>query len=188
MSIALEKIRAKTKILHSELDKIEIFRKINSPELDIKIYSDFLKILYQFYSTIEPICFKILTESHPCSGLLRKRASLLEKDILNLNEKLPQSVSFDMPREIPMHYLVGMIYAIEGSALGGQQILQNARRSLDGKIELCVNYLTTILPMPHWKKVLDFINIELDSEQKIDEAILGANFVFSNLAEIAKKV
>lgn len=124
----LERLRVETRALH---DQVEAVVPILRPDADEATYRGFLEKLLGFHRPVERDLLAV-PGVEPLDLRARLRAPLLARDLVALGRS-PADVAGlpDCPRTPALDGLgaaLGVAYVLEGSALGGQVVLQLARR------------------------------------------------------------
>lgn len=118
-----EQLKQETKTYHHKIETAPLLKKV----IDANITLDEYRLLInKFYSYIKPC--EILIQHLSCRDLLlnREKTPLLEQDLIvlgmdkNALEEMTQCVH--LPVLVEREHVLGYLYVIEGSTLGGQVI------------------------------------------------------------------
>jgi heme oxygenase (biliverdin-IX-beta and delta-forming) len=118
-------IQIETQLLHNKIEQSFFFKKIIFQQITINEYRQLLK---KFYGFIEP-CEKSI-HALSCKSILthREKTILLKQDLqaLGLLENEYSSISQCpvLPKLSKYEHVLGYLYVIEGSTLGGQIIIR----------------------------------------------------------------
>lgn len=130
----ITQIRASSGKEHQDLENTLL------PYIDrIKSREDYTLLLQAFYGYVLPVQEKIMLHIDrsriPDIGL-RRNASLLEKDLVELGGHARQEFCEDLPVIQSHAEAVGALYVLEGSTLGGKIISKMIAGKLDSKAGL----------------------------------------------------
>jgi len=139
-----------------------------------------LMLFHAFYAGLEQVLLPRLANS-PHIGLYRPRGALLARDLAGLGVQPPAALAVDLPATEAG--LLGVIYAVEGSALGGQVLA----RHLGARLGREFSYFSDLAAGvgDHWQRVLATLRQELVDQDRLDEVSAGAALVFSSLIRLA---
>lgn len=175
-------IKKRTWESHQALESQAVFSNIMSPAVCIADYVEFLAALARFLRAFEPALIDRLRGSG-YDYLYRRRIGLLEADLLSLGSTLPAGLEAAPPPDSP-NGLLGSVYAIEGSSIGGKIIARHCKKVIGTGLESSMLYLATLSPESddgHWQLLLDVLRRNLKSLADVEEAAVGANRVFEGL-------
>lgn len=184
-------LRSRTLPLHNKLEQLGVFARITHPQVNILDYQKLLCIMQQFYCSakLELPLFKI---NQKYKNLYRNRLAALNADLKTLNCAPPSTQQSYFQSKLLFksdYYLLGILYATEGSTLGGQIIERHCKKVLGAQIEGAHNYLShlTTLSQGHWREILQLLQRNLLDQNTAEQAISGANSAFSLLEILATK-
>ncbi len=179
---ALASLRVRTREKHRQLEGHGIFSRMMACDLSLDEYGKFLATLATFYGGVEPMIFARL-DRHRYAPLYRRRLHLLCADLHTLGRPVPVASSVLHPPPRLDAALLGMIYAIEGSAHGGQRIAVHCRKVLGEPALPAMRYVSELSPLDGgiWAKILDALRTDLACETDVDCAIAGVSCVFDGL-------
>lgn len=187
----LQDLRAMTRARHEALEAQPVFAALMSPALTLLDVQRAFQVFQAFYACAEP---DLLPQLAPAGlgGLYRPRLSWLAADLAMLEIPALPAVSLD-PMPSSRAGLLGVIYAIEGSALGGQVLQRHLRERLGEGGEagesfaLRLSYFQRMAEGigPHWQAVLNTLRAELNDASALHAAVDGVEWVFSSLIALA---
>jgi heme oxygenase len=184
----LQDLRAMTRARHEALEAQPVFAALMSPALTLLDVQRAFQVFQAFYACAEP---DLLPQLAPAGlgGLYRPRLSWLAADLLMLDIPALPAVSLD-PMPSSRAGLLGVIYAIEGSALGGQVLQRHLRERLGEGGESFALRLSYFQRMaegigPHWQAVLNTARVEMNDASALHAAVDGVEWVFSSLIALA---
>jgi len=119
------RLRQATKLAHHALDRHPILTPLLRADLSVAQYGDALAALHGVYAQAED-WIRTFLEQHP--GLfnysVRRKLPALESDLASLGRTpVPAVEDFTAPQTIGA--LIGILYTLEGSTLGGQFIARS---------------------------------------------------------------
>ena len=178
----LSEFRRRLAVPHQQLESQPLMQRLMSPQVALPTVCDFLSMLHAFYGALEPGLLK----QECASGLYRPRLDWLAEDLSALDAGLASPAGLDAWPATPAG-VVGVIYAVEGSSLGGQLIDRHLQASLGvaeaGRIRFFRRSAEGI--GPHWQRVLARLASVLEDSTKADETTQGATAVFTTLSRLA---
>ena len=178
-------LRNQTNSRHRLLEAQGRFGKIMQPDITLSDYQSLLALLYRFYAGVEPnLCSALV--SQPFRQIYRPRRELIATDLKILGCALPTPCHLRLPIDSPAQIL-GIIYVIEGSALGGQIICRHLEKTLGEQLKNALGFYTKIgaVAGEHWKNVRTLLQQELNDPAKLNLAAQSANCTFAALLELA---
>lgn len=130
------RLKGETQHLHDQMEGLPIFKKIVDQTITFEAYK---ALLEKFYGFIAP-CERVWNDS-PFQAIIkdREKTHLLEEDLIALGSQkstLSAIPLYQYPMDITLEKLLGYLYVIEGSTLGGQIIT----RILRGHLQLSPEY------------------------------------------------
>ena len=181
----LQDLRAMTRARHEALEAKPVFAALMSPALTLLDVQRAFQVFQAFYACAEP---DLLLQLAPAGlgGLYRPRLSWLAADLVMLDIPALPAVSLD-PMPSSRAGLLGVIYAIEGSALGGQVLQRHLRERLGDDFARRLSYFLRMAEGigPHWQAVLNTLRAELNDASALHAAVDGVEWVFSSLIALA---
>lgn len=182
-------LRQKILPLHQNLEQHGVFARIIQPSVSIKDYQKLLFVMFQFYSIVRLELASVALNQRYLN-LYGARLEALACDLTSLGYPLPSTGSVrSKPAFISLSddYLLGVLYATEGTVLGGQVIIRHCQKVLGSQIEFARQYFTGLITLPdtHWRETLLYIQKLLLNEKSAGSAVQGATAVFSCLEALA---
>lgn len=178
----LKKLRNHTQQLHTALEEHPISASLFKPTVNRADYVRYLQLMFETVSSFErdyyPILASVLDDIDQ-----RRKTPWLEQDLITLGVPVPLSSALinasSFPR--PLYYLLGKMYVLEGSTLGGAVIYRQLQPILQFSPEKGGRYFYGYGAQTGkmWKlfmEVLATIAIEKEGEQEI---LQGANAQFA---------
>ncbi len=124
----LEHLRNETNTLHQQLDGNSPLAQLTTAELTQQRYAEILNLLYQPQKQLEQALLPAINELIP-TYQLEARHWLIEQDISQLGSEITQPSGWSKPLNSQAEVL-GILYVLEGSKLGGRFILSNLKKVL----------------------------------------------------------
>jgi heme oxygenase len=182
---AITFLRTQTRINHQLLETQGGFAKIMQPNITLSDYQSLLALLYRFYASVEPALCSALAPL-PFSTIYRPRLKLIGDDLTKSGGHLPPPSEIQLPMRSPAEIL-GTVYVLEGSSLGGQVICRHLQKTLGEKINRALGFYTEIGTNAgkHWKSVGILLTQELNTTEKLEQAAKAANLTFAALLQLA---
>lgn len=142
-------------------------------------------LFHAFYAGLEPVLVSRLGMLS-LAGLYRPRCHLLADDLATLGYSLPQPWPSIVPDDEAG--LLGLVYAIEGSALGGQVVARHLRSRLGAEFSDSLTFFSALTNGvgAHWQRVLAALRQALGREPALDAMSAAANGVFASLIRLAE--
>lgn len=176
-------LKEKTRLQHSQIEKVSLFNKIINKTITLIEYQLLIKKLYGFIAPCENIIHQ-LPHRYLLTG--REKTTILKNDLLALGIEKPLVDQIQKSTSLPTltnHYQVlGYMYVMEGSTLGGQVITEFIRDTLKLTIETGISYFNgygknTKIKWAEFCQILDSKN----ETNEVSEIILAANETYSTL-------
>jgi heme oxygenase (biliverdin-IX-beta and delta-forming) len=148
--------------------------------LNLQQYTQLLCSLYVIHHQIENYMAGVLLPYPTLAAFCQKKLPWLTDDLMALGATIPDVPAMGIiPPSTSEAYLVGMLYVLEGSMLGGQVILKGLRKNAELS-HLPHRYYTGNgqLTGARWKAFIQILE-ETVSLQELESAVNGANFAFS---------
>ncbi|HTN44724.1 MAG TPA: biliverdin-producing heme oxygenase [Flavipsychrobacter sp.] len=179
----LQRLKEETSEAHASLEENELSKRIVSSDLSSEEYAAYLSKMLPLHQALEERVFPQLETVFPDLEA-RKKTHLIQADLKKLNTTATGNVSFseDMSFTTTLAGALGMMYVIEGSALGGKVILKQLHKSLpeeiyDGASNYFSVYGDKIGGM--WMRFLQTFSDEVASKGLENDVIEGAKQSFS---------
>jgi heme oxygenase (biliverdin-IX-beta and delta-forming) len=182
--LALSALRQATSDLHRSVERqVPLMAK----DFDSFQYIAWLQVMHPFYSAVDAILWGT-HHTAPISWAYVPRAPLIEQDLAWLNAG-PKDIGMEVPRQLlgleSTHHRLGMLYVVEGSALGGQVLHKALARSVGVTAEHGARFLAPHGPDPRtqWVGFIDCLR-PFDAEPEAIAAIVeGAQTTFAALSD-----
>lgn len=169
-----EKLKSSTKAHHAQLDQLSSMRRLTSEEVNLTDYKNYLQAFYLIHSNIEENIYK------GCCNYLdeinsNRRIPNLINDLNKLNVQLDEMKPVSRNKfELDDLELLGALYVIEGSRLGGKYIANHLSKELTLE-DIELTFLSTT-PAIKWSKIVSFLNEQPDDNHI--QIIEGAKYTF----------
>jgi heme oxygenase (biliverdin-IX-beta and delta-forming) len=178
----LDKLRRKTSAAHIALEALPVSVSIVNPKVTREEYRLYLELMYPLVNDLELNVFPVI--NNEIDDLEeRRKEHLIANDLEFLGSSNKNLV--DMPfthvaKEYSTAFAMGIMYVMEGSALGGRVILKNIMPALNLSEEEGCQYFAGYKNRtgPYWKKFLDILTSYEAQHNAEAEMIAGANFAF----------
>ena len=173
----LARLRRETRREH---EAVEELMPLMRPDLDRDLYTAVLGRLCGFVEAWERTLCVGIPQRLTCFATERNRAPLLKRDLAHLGGTLTDSLHPDLPFFGNLAELLGAMYVMEGSRLGGQLIA----RHVDAVLGMSGGEASRFFwgfgddTGLKWREFLRIIELEI-SEQETGSAILGAKKMFA---------
>ncbi|WP_211747144.1 biliverdin-producing heme oxygenase [Paenibacillus sp. Marseille-Q4541] len=186
----MEQLRQETAQEHHDIEQNAYAIAIMDQTLTSEQY---LTYLQKFYGFIKPLEDQISLLGLGQDTLLdmhaRKKTPLLEKDIQDLLPKdsdlssLP--IASDLPTINSTPHLLGYLYVIEGSTMGGQIINKKLKQHLPSELEQNLRYFNAYgqETRSKWKEFAQIVNDNIHSEEDRQTTVTTAKKTFKLLTE-----
>ncbi len=127
---ACARIKDQTSAAHRALHECPLLGELVSPRLSLAKYVKILSSFYSFYHDYESILLQACAD-FPYDAYARQKLPLLEQDAKALGVSLERSEGvFPLINLDDQAKVLGMIYVVEGSSLGGQVISKHLAQNL----------------------------------------------------------
>lgn len=163
-----KKFRSHTRSLHKELDILPALRFLVSPELDQIKYQLALESMLQPHAYLEAIVINTLSVNGS-DYELSPRVSCLLKDLNNLGSDVTLYPVSPDNNCYSLEAMIGFLYLLEGSKLGGVYILKKLR-VMGFESEITHFFETTHDEYSDWDSFWEFSQTILDTEAKVEKA------------------
>ncbi len=184
----IKKLRSQTADAHKSLEELPVSQSITSPLITIEGYAHYLCLMADMVADTEKKVFPALKD---LIGDIeeRRKLHLLQKDLdfLGVEKIIFEPVFSDM--ENSKAFSLGVMYVVEGSALGGRFILRNIRENLHLE-EQGTQYFSGYgnKTGSHWKHFLDMITAYEEQHDCADQIIDGADYAFNAISGHLQKL
>ncbi len=121
--VVRRRLRLATHGDHVRLNRHPMLVGLTRKGFPLEQYGAILSAYHRFYEAMEPALLEcIAAERVPFSYLERQKLPWLAADLAVLGRPLPEAPAGGIPLPMDRADLIGVLYAIEGSTLGGQVI------------------------------------------------------------------
>lgn len=135
MSNRLKTLKSETQLLHDHLEQISYANKLMDGTLSLEEYQNLIYCNWLIFGEIEPFLNELLQQD--CNSLIQnfssQRLSDLNNDLaLSLPKKSYQFLVFKsifVDKTWTIGRLIGLLYVIEGSRLGGKVIVKALKKN-----------------------------------------------------------
>jgi heme oxygenase len=174
--VEIQKLREAVREDH---ESVERSFPILSPSLTLSAYRDLLSRLYAFVSSWEDLACSALPGEWKQLAKAHARAPLLEQDLRTLGISPDADLRPVMPRFTAVPELLGGMYVMEGSRLGGQHIARHLESRFQEELRGACRYFRgfgTDTGM-HWRNFLK--RLEALPEEDTPSVVRGAKGMFA---------
>lgn len=180
-----QRIKTETADLHRQTESSPLSMALMSEQVNEKDYSDYLLHMKDIIEYYEGEVFDALSHLIPDIEQ-RRKLQLIKNDLTSFNiDPSTTTKSFSLPPATSDAQLLGYMYVLEGSALGGAMIDKHISRHLsfpDRKAREFFNCYQAELGS-RWKKFLDIMGDHSLPGNNADEIIRGARIAFQKIYE-----
>jgi heme oxygenase len=178
---------------HQSIESVKRFGRMFAPDYTVAEYTELLQKFYGFFKPLEDTF-----QSHPdwvqCLGdskfilAERLRTTLLEKDLLALGLSPEQVAQLPVCQKLPelssKAQMMGCLYVLEGSTLGGQGIAKKLSGALQLAPDKGLAFYTGHGPetMPKWKAFKGVLDSSFSVEDDLPSIAQTAGATFEALA------
>lgn len=179
----IDKIRQETKAIHSRLDKIELTKQLMRKDVTIKNYADYLQCFYALHVIVEPVLYKQAAIVFPDITKNQRLESLL-KDLKTLGISEFQVEFPVVEKYFSPNAVLGALYVMEGSRLGGRHIASFLRDNLTDQKDYSFYFLEE-KPDVGWATI--FERLSACKQNESEEIIESAIYMFKFVEELLEK-
>lgn len=174
----LATLRARTRAAHQALESTPPVRRLMAPDVSCADVDRFLQQSYRYIAGLERTCGAALA----AASLYRPRATVLAADLTRRKHTLPSPITVDLDTSDPAA-LAGVLYTMEGSALGGIVIHRHLRQQLGEEHASHYHYFQHFGhdAGPHWRQVVHALDTHLTTPAALDRATTAAIAVFEGM-------
>ena len=175
-------MRNGTQDLHSQIEEFPIYSALMKDQVTLGDYAQALEALSGFYANMELQLIFGLLHHFPKYNYV-SRLNLLNHDLLALgiakDIKPIQNIA-NLPNKAG---ILGLLYVVEGSTLGGQIITRHLKERLGSQISDALRFYTLDGKMQadHWAKVKQLFRENLKESDEIVQSVIAARQAFNNL-------
>lgn len=178
----MAELKASTQDLHTEIEKhMPLFNK----DFNKEQYKDLLKKFYAFFAAYESRLLPVLSHLDLSDFYAdRKKSTSLKNDLNALQTEIPHASQKTITIPQTKAQVLGSLYVIEGSTLGGQLISKHLRQTL-GFPEDQTQYFSGYgaLTGPQWKAFQTLILSQDFTQDQRKEAVAAARTTFKEMTE-----
>ncbi len=187
------RLRNVTQPLHSELNNHPILSKLLTPELELEDYIKLIRLFFTFYETWESGIDRFMNNhSLDFDYTARRKTDWLKQDMKYFKQVPIDPIPENTTNQCEINsigQLIGSLYVIEGSTLGGQlisrQLFQNKQLSYDSGARFFYGYGE--MTDGRWREFLSFCNCISDIESECLRAEETAKIRFAELIGTIKR-
>lgn len=124
-------LKQATATAHANLEQLPISSSIMKPDVTMAEYSRYLQVMYQVINEVEKRFFHVVSSVFSDMNL-RAKSDLIKEDLKKIGgiPEAKSSLIFDSADKSTA-FIVGIIYVVEGSTLGGRYMLKNINSVID---------------------------------------------------------
>lgn len=175
-----DRLRQATKLPHHFLDHHPVLLPLIRADLDIVQYGDALAALYDIYAQAELWVLEFLAQN---AGLFdygsRRKLPALDSD-LSVLRRSPVQTEIFFTASPTIGSLIGILYTLEGSTLGGQFIVRNLSELPHAALPMRFFTGYGDLTQQRWEEFLRFADATCPVDE-YEEATAAAVSLFSAL-------
>lgn len=183
MDLLHNKLQLATQTTHAQIEKIPLLRKIITQSITLPEYHQLIKKFYGFIAPCEAECKHSPHQLHFAD---REKTPLIEQDLVTfgITEQSRDNISrcSQLPSLSEYENILGYLYVMEGSTLGGMIITQHLQHHLqltpDQGLRYFYGYGSQTKMM--WKTFCETLNRVTDSQQQ-NKIIQSAQATFHSL-------
>ena len=157
-------LRQASKQAHHSLDHHPLLAPLLKPELGAEQYGNVLAALHGVHAAAESLIHTYLDQHPDLSYRPHRRLSLLEADLAALNRD-PYTIPFEFPPPQSIAALIGILYTIEGSNMGGQVIARTIREMGSSHLPMQFFDGSGDLALQRWQAFLVFADTYCPPDQ-----------------------
>jgi heme oxygenase (biliverdin-IX-beta and delta-forming) len=178
-----QRLRSETADLHRQTEGSRLSVALMNENLSTADYRNYLLRMKDIVEYYENVLFSKLTNIIPDIEQ-RRKLHLVENDLASLTAE-NTTQNFSLPQPGSTATLLGYMYVLEGSTLGGAMIYKHVSRYLPVTEEKGGQYFTSYQSQlsAKWKSFLDILGEHSLDEQQANEIIAGAKIAFSAICK-----
>lgn len=176
-----EQLKTRTADAHTRLEELPVSKSILSESLNQESYAHYLMLMRDVVADTETNIFPLVNAISDLDS--RRKLSHINADLSHAADEVstPQKI-FNHENMSPA-FALGILYVVEGSALGGRFILKNVEKTLGYSAESGASYFAgygnTTGSM--WKHFMNEISEYEAANNAGEEIIAGAVFAFKSI-------
>lgn len=175
-----QRIKAETADLHKQTESAPLSVALVSDAVNEKVYTDYLQRMKDIVAWYEDVVFNGLAGMIPDIDQ-RRKLQFIKNDLTGFNiDPEKNTTHFSLPDAETNAVLLGYMYVLEGSSLGGAMIYKHVSRYMDITEQKGGSFFTCYQAdlSARWKSFLDIMGEHSLTEKNADEIITGANRAF----------
>jgi heme oxygenase len=181
-----QQLRSATHAAHVRLNHHPMLAGLTRPGFCLDVYQQILAAYYPFYAAVEPAILAVLSQTNDLgfSYIERRKLPWLIEDLLALGyetENIQCKRTFAIPADAAE--VIGTLYAIEGSTLGGQVISRHLAANLGLTAEQGARFFSGYgaNTESHWAAFCAYAETLVDDPRQRERASVAALQVFNAL-------
>lgn len=180
----LERLKKNTSQSHTHLENLPVSLSIVNPAVTKQEYAHYLMLMHDIVKDAEENIFPVLQNIIPDINE-RAKAQSIENDLSTLGINI---AGFKKPLSSKLTntsaaFVMGIMYVIEGSTLGGRYILKNITEALGYTANEGAEYFAGYgnATGSNWKSFLNLL-VKFEKDYNCEEEIVnGATFAFDQI-------
>jgi heme oxygenase (biliverdin-IX-beta and delta-forming) len=180
-----QRVKAETADLHRQTESSRLSVALMSENLSEKSYVDYLLRMKEIVEYYEKEIFEGLAGIIPDIGQ-RRKLPMIKNDLAFFNiDTEKNKLNFSLPPAGSDAMLLGYMYVLEGSSLGGAMIYKQVSRKINISEQQGGAYFTCYGSelSSKWKSFLDILGDHGLQEKNAQEIIAGARIAFQHIAQ-----
>lgn len=188
----LEKLKQTTRPMHDATEAVAFSKEMKEGTLSLANYQQLLTSNLYIHQSLETAFAKGLAEmtAHPLADFVDNKSNWLEKDMLSaaIPFKKSKFTAVIPPTYTNVAGLVGGLYVVEGSMLGGRFIVKLLQKSPALSSLSSFHFYSGYgqLTGQRWKAFQDLATTALSTQQEFETAIEKAKVTFAFFQEVYK--
>ena len=178
-----QRIKAETADLHRQTESAPLSVALVSDAVNEKVYTDYLLRMKDIVAWYEHVVFNRL------AGVIsdieqRRKLPFIKNDLTQFNiDPEKNTEHFSLPEAETNSVLLGYMYVLEGSSLGGAMIYKHVSRHIDITEQKGGSFFTCYQAelSARWKSFLDIMGEQSLAEKNADEIVIGAKRAFEGI-------
>lgn len=175
----LERLKQETSAQHAAVEDVV---PLTDPRLDVEEYKGYLGALHPFYAHMEGALRKVPGLKGAVPDLDKRwKLPLLEKDLRELGQAVPQTGHVPIPIIDTQARAMGVLYVLEGSTLGGQILVRTVEARLGDQVRGATKFLAAYGPETGvmWRALGDSVRRTVQNADDQQAAIAAAKDTFA---------
>lgn len=170
-------LRAATHAAHTAVESLPLMRRLMSADVDASTCADVLRRQWRIHAGWEQANAGWLRVQ---PWAYRPRAPALRADLAWLQATAPDDAPLPAPSAADDATGWGMLYVVEGSALGGQVIARHLRRCCPAAAGALRHFGAAVPPGQAWPRFQSLLDRQLVDAAALRRAIGGAHAMFAH--------